>query len=67
MKQEFLRSRTFRISYDDGSIPYVTFKDDNRPVLVTVTDCFSKDIVSKFNCAPKNIYNELIDRGYNLT
>lgn len=65
MKKEFLRSRTFRISYDDGNMPYVTYQNNNKPVLVIVTDCFSNDIVSRFEAAPKDIYKELIDRGYN--
>jgi hypothetical protein len=66
MKQEFLRSRTFRVSYEDNSTPFVNFKDDNRPVLVKVTDCFSGDVVSTFKVSPKNLYKELYDRGYSL-
>lgn len=64
MKKEFLRSRTFRISYDDGNLPYVSYKDNAKPVVVTVTDCFSHDIVSRFETTSKDLYNELIQRGY---
>ena len=66
MKQEFLRSRTFRVSYDDGNFPNVVFKDNSQKVAVTVTDCFSGDIVSRFMVAPKELYHELVERGYNL-
>lgn len=64
MKKEFLRYRSFRVSYDDGNLPYVSYKDNSKPVTVTVTDCFSRDIVSRFETTPKNLYNELIERGY---
>ena len=66
MKQEFLRTRTFRVSYDDGNFPMVTFKDNDQKVPVTITDCFSGDIVSRFNASPKELYHELVERGYNM-
>jgi hypothetical protein len=66
MKHEFLRARTFRISYEDNMFPYITINNNcSIPVNVTVTDCYSKDIVSKFKALPRDLYNELIARGYN--